>query len=62
MDEGAIGASPRRIAAGFRWNPPRGIQTCGIGEGPEDVIVQLVVIRLELSLDGNDESGCDRGE
>ena len=62
MDEVVIRASPRRIAAGFRWNPPRGVQACGIGESPEDVIVQLVVVWLELGLDGEDESRCDRGE
>jgi hypothetical protein len=57
-DEVGIGASPRGVRIGLGWD----FQTLGAGHNPKNVVTQLVVIRLELGLNGGDETSCNCGE
>ena len=59
MDDGGIRAAPlreRSIWAG--WD----VSKRGTGNDLEEGMVHFLVIRLEVALDIDDESGCDRGE
>ena len=59
MDDGRIRAVPlRKSGIGTSW----GIPERGAGNDLEECMIHFLEIGLELALDVDDESGCDRGE
>ena len=61
MDDSRIGATPSSESSsggGVGWNAPNR----DTGYDHEEVVAQLCVIRLEVALNIDDESGCNCGE
>ena len=59
MDDGGIGAIPLgESGVGASWDVPER----STGDNLEEGVVHLLEIRFELSLNVDDESGCNRGE